>query len=176
MPPSFDRCTPPRRRFSQNIMSSVVLLQQCHCRNRHRRKLHNLSPPSVLFESSGIFYNTQETQTGQQTRLKIMALQVCNRANDVDDLATHERNRDPVIFYSDIFWPDCKPEGPLFSAEFVCLSVCLSLLLLMGPREAFLKITKNSQKSQNSNFKILVHFFASVSPVYCKKWTRFEQN
>jgi len=29
---------------------------------------------------------------------------------------------------------------------------------------------KNSQKSQNSNFKILVHhFFASVSPVYCKK-------
>ena len=23
------------------------------------------------------------------------------------------------------FWPDCKPEGPLFSAEFVCLSVCL---------------------------------------------------
>jgi len=52
-----------------------------------------------------------------------MALQVCNRANDVDDLATHERNRDPVIFYSDIFWPDCKPEGPLFSAEFVGLSV-----------------------------------------------------
>jgi len=37
---------------------------------------------------------------------------------------------------------------------------------------------KNSQKSQNSNFKILVHnFFASVSPVYCKKIsTRFEQN
>jgi len=24
-------------------------------------------------------------------------------------------------------WPDCKPEGPLFSAEFVCLSVCVSL-------------------------------------------------
>jgi len=25
-------------------------------------------------------------------------------------------------------WPDCKPEGPLFSAEFVCLSVgvCVS--------------------------------------------------
>ena len=21
------------------------------------------------------------------------------------------------------FWPDCKPEGPLFSAEFVCLSL-----------------------------------------------------
>jgi len=27
-------------------------------------------------------------------------------------------------------WPDCKPEGPLFSAEFVCLSVCLWLALL----------------------------------------------
>jgi len=24
------------------------------------------------------------------------------------------------------FWPDCKPEGPLFSAEFVCLSVSVS--------------------------------------------------
>jgi len=26
-------------------------------------------------------------------------------------------------------WPDCKPEGPLFSAEFVCLCVCLSVYL-----------------------------------------------
>jgi len=25
-----------------------------------------------------------------------------------------------------ISWPDCKPERPLFSAEFVCLSVCLT--------------------------------------------------
>ena len=24
-----------------------------------------------------------------------------------------------------VYWPDCKPEGPLFSAEFVCLSLCL---------------------------------------------------
>jgi len=24
-----------------------------------------------------------------------------------------------------VCWPDCKPEGPLFLAEFVCLSVCL---------------------------------------------------
>ena len=55
MPPSFDRCTPPRRRFNQNIPPSVVLLQQCHCRNRHRDKLQNLPPPSVLFESSRIF-------------------------------------------------------------------------------------------------------------------------
>jgi len=64
MPPSFDRCTPPRRRFNQNILPSVVLLQQCQCqcRNRHRGKLQNLSPPSVLFESSQFFYNTQETQ------------------------------------------------------------------------------------------------------------------
>jgi len=23
------------------------------------------------------------------------------------------------------YWPDCRPEWPLFSAEFVCLSVCL---------------------------------------------------
>ena len=28
-----------------------------------------------------------------------------------------------------VYWPDCKPEEPLFSAEFVCelcLSVCMS--------------------------------------------------
>jgi len=55
MPRSFDRCTPPRRRFNQNIPSSVMLLQQCHCRNRHSGKLQNVSPPSVLFESSPIF-------------------------------------------------------------------------------------------------------------------------
>jgi len=54
MPPSFDRCTPPRHRFNQNILPSVVLLQQCHCWNRHRGKLQNLSPPAVLFESSQI--------------------------------------------------------------------------------------------------------------------------
>jgi len=39
-----------------------------------------------------------------------------------------------------------------------------------GLRDTILTISKNSQKSQNSNFNILVHhFFASVSPVYCKK-------
>jgi len=56
MPPSFDRCTPPYRRFNQNIPPSVVLLQQCHCQNRNRDKLQNLSPASVLFESSRIFF------------------------------------------------------------------------------------------------------------------------
>ena len=30
-------------------------LQQCLCQNRHRGKLQNVSPPSVLFESSRIF-------------------------------------------------------------------------------------------------------------------------
>jgi len=28
-----------------------------------------------------------------------------------------------------VCWPDCKPEGPLFSAEVVCISVCLSVCL-----------------------------------------------
>jgi len=55
MPPSFHRCPQPRRRFNQNILTSVMLLQQCHCRNRHRGKFQNLSPPSVLFESSRMF-------------------------------------------------------------------------------------------------------------------------
>jgi len=26
-----------------------------------------------------------------------------------------------------LYWHDCKPEGALFLAEFVCLSVCLSV-------------------------------------------------
>ena len=43
------------RRFNQNIPQTVVLLQQCHCRNRHRGKLQNLSPLSVLFEPRQIF-------------------------------------------------------------------------------------------------------------------------
>ena len=38
--------------------ASVVLLQQCHCRNRHRAKLQNLSPPSVLFQSSRNCFTT----------------------------------------------------------------------------------------------------------------------
>jgi len=38
-----------------------------------------------------------------------------------------------------------------------------------GPRDAFLKISKNSQKSQNSNFKILVHHFLHLCLLYWKK-------
>jgi len=33
----------------------------------------------------------------------------------------------PICYQTVVCWPDCKPEGPLFSAEFDCLSVCLSL-------------------------------------------------
>ena len=62
-PPSFDRCTPPRRRFNQNIPPTVVLLQQCHYRNRRREnfKIYFLRQ----FCSNGVkfFYNTLETQT-----------------------------------------------------------------------------------------------------------------
>ena len=28
-----------------------------------------------------------------------------------------------------VCWPDCKPEGPLLSAEFVCESVCVCVSL-----------------------------------------------
>jgi len=34
-----------------------------------------------------------------------------------------------------------------------------------GPRDAFLKISKNSQKSQNANFKILVNHFLRLCPL-----------
>ena len=33
---------------------------------------------------------------------------------------------DESVKLDDDYWPDCKPEGPLFSAEFVCLCVCVS--------------------------------------------------
>jgi len=36
-------------------------------------------------------------------------------------------NTVPISASQKHFWPDCKPEGSLFSAEFVCLSVCLSV-------------------------------------------------
>ena len=29
------------------------------------------------------------------------------------------------LYKTFLFWPDCEPEGPLFSAEFVC--VCVSV-------------------------------------------------
>ena len=63
MPPSFNRCMLLRRWFHQNMPLTIVLLQQCHCLNLHRGKLQNLSPPSVLLESSRIFFTIQETQT-----------------------------------------------------------------------------------------------------------------
>jgi len=62
-PVGFDRSTTPHRRFNYNIQASVVLLLQCHCRSRNRGKVQNVSPSSVLLESSRNFYNTQETQT-----------------------------------------------------------------------------------------------------------------
>ena len=132
-------------------------------------------------------------------------------------------------------WPDCKPEGPLFSAEFVCLSVgpiahwrkiifsrvclwvCLSVCLCVSDRHflpfnvnrfwqnlatrtlvwsslvatimlqigrrgtarrLFENFKKNCKKSQNSNFKILVHHFLHLClPCIVKKNSnRFEQN
>jgi len=102
------------------------------------------------------------------------------------------------------FWPDCKPEGPLFSAEFVCLcvsdrhfsvnrfwrnlvtrtlvwsSLATTIMVQIGRRgtarhlfENFKKFSKITEfEFQNSGL-----FFASVSPVYCKKlWTQFEPN
>jgi len=35
-----------------------------------------------------------------------------------------------ISWWVSCYWSDCKPEGPLFSAEFVCLCVCLWLALL----------------------------------------------
>jgi len=60
MPPSFDRCTPPVESEypAECRAAAAVPLPESPW-----GKLRNLSPPSVLFKSSPIFYNTQETQT-----------------------------------------------------------------------------------------------------------------
>jgi len=64
--------------------------------------------------------------------------------------------------YCDLVWP--RPQWSRLATE--------------GPRNAFLKISKNYQKSQNSNFKILVHHFFRVCLLCIVKkiWTRFELN
>jgi len=52
-------------------------------------------------------------------------------------------------------------------------SLATTIMVQIGRRGTVRRLfenLKNSQKSKNSNFKILVHhFLASVSPVYCKK-------
>ena len=77
-PPSFDRCTPQRRRLNQNITLSVLLLQQCHCRNCHRGKLQNLSPPSLSFESSGIFLQYTEDTDAKKWLTRILKFEFCD--------------------------------------------------------------------------------------------------
>jgi len=78
MPPSFDRSTTLRRRFNYNIPASVVLLQQCHCRNRHRGKLQNVSPLSVLFESSRIFFTIHRRHRRKKWWTKILKFEFCD--------------------------------------------------------------------------------------------------
>ena len=78
MPPSFDRSTPPRRRFSYNIPASVVLLQQCHRRNRRRGKVQNVSPPSVLFESSWNFFTIHRRHRRKKWWTRILKFEFCD--------------------------------------------------------------------------------------------------
>ena len=102
---------------------------------------------------------------------------------------------------SRFFWPDCKPEGPLFSAKFVCLSVCLwpallpfnvdwfwwnlvtrtllwsslaaTIMVQIGRRGTARHLFENLEKfSKFTEFEFQnssPSFFASMSPVYCKK-------
>jgi len=67
-----------RRWFNQNIPPSVVLLQQCHCRNRHRGKLQNLSPPSVLFKSSRISFTIHRRHRCRKRWTRILKFKFCD--------------------------------------------------------------------------------------------------
>ena len=69
-----------------------------------------------------------------------------------------------VPFNVDRFWWNLVTRTPLWS------SLAATIMAQIGRRGTARCLFKNSQKSHNSNFKILVHhFFVSVSPVYCKK-------
>jgi len=78
MPPSFDRSTPQPHRFNYNIPASVVLLQQCHCRNRHRGKLQNVSSLSVLFESSWNFFTIHRIHRRKKRWTRILKFELCD--------------------------------------------------------------------------------------------------
>jgi len=67
-----------RRRFNQNIPPTVVLLQQCHCRNCHRGKLQNLSPPSFLFKSSRIFFTIHRRHRRKKRWTRILKSDFCD--------------------------------------------------------------------------------------------------
>ena len=71
-------------------------------------------------------------------------------------------------------WLDCKPEGPLFSAEFVCLCGCVCLIKVQishrgTARHLFENLKKFSKITQFEFQNSGPSFFASVSPVYCNK-------
>jgi len=113
-----------------------------------------------------------------------------------------------ALLFQQYFWPNCKPEGPLFSAEFVCLSVCLwpallpfsidrfwwnlvtrtllwsslavTIMVHIGrrgtARRLFENLKKFSKKSQNLNFKILVHHFLRLCLLCIVKKIRLDSN
>ena len=64
--------------YSENIPVSIVLLQQCHCRNRHRGKLQNEAPPSALFESSRNFFTIHRRHRRKKRWTRILKLEFCD--------------------------------------------------------------------------------------------------
>jgi len=125
----------------------------------------------------------------------------------------HRGSYNCILWVTDVLWfcigLIAKPEGDLFSAKFVCLSVCLWPALLPFNVNRFwqnlvtstllwssLAVTIMVQTDRRGTARCLFEnfkkfwkitefelqnsgpsFFASVSPVYCKKnSTRFEQN
>jgi len=44
---------------------------------------------------------------------------------------------DESVKLDDDYWPDCKPEGPLFSAEFVCVCVCVCVTVCVSDRHLY---------------------------------------
>jgi len=75
------------------------------------------------------------------------------------------------------FYPSTSTDFDETWSQGPCCDLVWSTSAAEGPCDAFLKISKNSQKSRNSNFKTLVHYFLRLC-LLCivKKLTRFKQN
>jgi len=79
-----------------------------------------------------------------------------------------------VPFNGDRFWRNLVTRTLLWSS--LAATIMVEIGRRGGPRDAFLKISKNSQKSQNSNFKILVHHFLRLCLLCIVKNIRLDSN
>jgi len=109
------------RSYKRKQKGMVFVWTQCICNDNRYVACDSLRPDGL-----------QRHQDGNIRRF--------TSNDDDDDSATWNGNSTQQMWPASLhrnFWPDCKPEGPLFSAEFVCLSVCLSVCVCVSDRHFY---------------------------------------